>query len=260
MKYDVFISHASEDKAAFVRPLAELLASWRVTVWYDEFTLRPGDSLSASIDRGLSDSRFGVVVLSKAFLSKHWPEYELRGLISLGVGQPNRIVPVWYQVSRSDVLAFSPTLADRVAVVADDRAVPQAAYRLLATLRPDLHEHLTRYLLYLRQVRDAPLTLVEASELKPSPIRHESLPRPLLARVQLVHAAIGALLGLTYDEMVDNFKRDLHPARELEIWEGMAAAFQRETQGRRLSHVKRRAIALHLLKLSMTDAGETART
>ena len=52
VEYDLFISHASEDKDDFVRPLANALKSLGVKVWYDEFTLKIGDSLRGSIDRG----------------------------------------------------------------------------------------------------------------------------------------------------------------------------------------------------------------
>jgi hypothetical protein len=52
MLYDAFISHATEDKDSFVRPLAECLRQKRVEVWYDEFTLMPGMSLRKSIDHG----------------------------------------------------------------------------------------------------------------------------------------------------------------------------------------------------------------
>lgn len=84
--WDVFISHASEDKSDFVQPLAKILTEFGVRVWYDEFTLRLGDSLSRSIDEGLSRSRFGLVVISPSFISKHWPEYELRGLVAREIG------------------------------------------------------------------------------------------------------------------------------------------------------------------------------
>ncbi|MEX1028877.1 MAG: toll/interleukin-1 receptor domain-containing protein, partial [Paenibacillaceae bacterium] len=63
----MFISHASEDKKGFVRPLAKKLKEAHVEVWYDEFSLMPGDSLRRSIDKGLTQSRFGIVVLSDAF-------------------------------------------------------------------------------------------------------------------------------------------------------------------------------------------------
>lgn len=63
-EFDVFISHASEDKAEIARPLAESLARAGLRVWLDEFELQLGDSLREKIDQGLSLSRFGVVVLS----------------------------------------------------------------------------------------------------------------------------------------------------------------------------------------------------
>jgi hypothetical protein len=74
--YDAFISHASEDKADFVEPLAQALRHCGITTWYDRFILRPGDSLSKKIDEGLANSRYGIVVLSKHFFAKRWPEAE----------------------------------------------------------------------------------------------------------------------------------------------------------------------------------------
>ena len=67
-EYDVFISHASEDKEDVVRPLAKSLKEKGISVWYDEFELKIGDSLRRKIDQGLSKSRFGIVVISRAFM------------------------------------------------------------------------------------------------------------------------------------------------------------------------------------------------
>jgi TIR domain len=63
-EFDVFISHASEDKTRFVRPLACELEKWGLKVWFDESTLKVGDSLRESIESGLSRSRYGVVIFS----------------------------------------------------------------------------------------------------------------------------------------------------------------------------------------------------
>jgi hypothetical protein len=68
--YDVFVSHASEDKAAVVTPLANALKQRGLSVWFDHFELRIGDSLRRKIDAGISRSRFGIVVLSPAFFAK----------------------------------------------------------------------------------------------------------------------------------------------------------------------------------------------
>jgi hypothetical protein len=115
-KYDFFISHASEDKESFVRPLAELLIKNGLNVWYDEFQLTIGDSLRKKIDEGLKFSKYGIVVLSRDFFRKNWPEYELNGLVAREMNGVRVILPIWHNVTRDEVLSFSPTLADKVAL------------------------------------------------------------------------------------------------------------------------------------------------
>ena len=124
-QWDVFICHASEDKDSFVRPLAVELTK-TIRVWYDEFTLTVGDSLRRKIDEGLAKSRYGIVVLSKAFFAKNWPQAELDGLVSREMAGTHIkvILPVWHQVARDDVLKFSPILADRLAAESKDGHSP----------------------------------------------------------------------------------------------------------------------------------------
>jgi len=113
--FDVFICHTTEDKADIVRPLATALRDAGLSVWYDEFELRIGDSLRRKIDRGLAASRFGVVVLSGAFFGGGWPEYELDGLVTQAVSGEQVLLPVWHNVTKHEVMEYSPSLADRVA-------------------------------------------------------------------------------------------------------------------------------------------------
>lgn len=114
MDWDVFISHASEDKEAIARPLAKQLQGRGIKVWFDEFTLTVGDSLRQSIDAGLARSRFGIVIISPAFLQKAWPQRELDGLVAREIAGVKVILPVWHKVDIDDVRTFSPTLADRL--------------------------------------------------------------------------------------------------------------------------------------------------
>jgi TIR domain len=114
--WDVFVSHASEDKATFAKPLAEALQARGVKVWFDAFTLTVGDSLRRSIDRGLAQSRFGIVVLSEAFFQKHWPQLELDGLVAREAAGVKVILPIWHAIDETRVRMHSPMLADRVAV------------------------------------------------------------------------------------------------------------------------------------------------
>lgn len=113
--FDVFISHASEEKDVVVRQLATALQAAGLSVWYDEFELSIGDSLRRKIDHGLANSRFGIVILSQAFFRKGWTNYELDGLVTLSVSGDQVLLPIWHNISRQEVMAFSPSLADKVA-------------------------------------------------------------------------------------------------------------------------------------------------
>jgi hypothetical protein len=117
----LFISHASEDKAAIASPLARALSKLGHQVWYDEFVLTAGDSLKRSIDRGLADCDLGVVIISKNFFAKRWPQEELAGLVAREMAHgEKRILPVWHKIDADTVRKYSPTLADRVALESSD--------------------------------------------------------------------------------------------------------------------------------------------
>jgi hypothetical protein len=134
--YDVFLSHASEDKEPFVRPLADALTATGLRVWYDEFALIPGASLRQSIDEGLRHSNRCVLVLSPAFFAKRWTTWELNGIVQRHVASAEPvIIPIWYRVSAEDVLAASPSIADLVAI-RGDRLLTDIAAQITALVRP----------------------------------------------------------------------------------------------------------------------------
>lgn len=132
--YDAFISHASEDKDSLVRPLARLLNKMGFYIWYDEFELKIGDSLRQSIDKGLINSNYGIVVLSKSFFAKNWPQYELNGLTAKEIEGEKVILPIWHGVKKEDVLLYSPTLADKVAVDSSRMDIKSMARELAKVL------------------------------------------------------------------------------------------------------------------------------
>ncbi|NHB56670.1 TIR domain-containing protein [Acinetobacter sp. 194] len=135
-KYDFFISHASEDKEEFVKPLAETLESMGIRVWYDEFSLKVGDSLTKSIDQGLINSKFGVIVLSKAFMKKQWTNYEFKSLVSREMHHGEKVIlPIWHEISKNDVMAFSPHLADKVALNSLTQTIEEIASDLKDVLQ-----------------------------------------------------------------------------------------------------------------------------
>ena len=133
--YDVFISHASEDKNDVVRPLAVALQDAGLNVWYDEFELRIGDSLRRKIDRGLARSRFGVVVLSQAFFGRGWPEYELDGLVTRANSGEQILLPAWHKVSKREVIGYSPSLADRLKRSTATHTVEEIAAEIVDVIR-----------------------------------------------------------------------------------------------------------------------------
>jgi hypothetical protein len=132
--YDAFISHASEDKELVAQPLSEELRSMGFWVWYDEFTLEVGDSLRQSIDRGLINSRYGIIILSTAFFQKQWPQYELNGLTSREMEGNKVILPIWHGVTKKDVLSYSPPLADKLAIDTTNLTIKDVALALRKVL------------------------------------------------------------------------------------------------------------------------------
>lgn len=126
-EYDVFISHASEDKDSVVRPLAIALKNKGVNVWYDEFELKIGDSLRRKIDHGLSKSKFGIVVISRSFIKKGWTNYELDGLMTKAISGQQILLPIWHDITKQEVIDYSPSLADKVARNTSQETVEEIA-------------------------------------------------------------------------------------------------------------------------------------
>lgn len=73
--FDVFLSHSSKDKAA-VREAAERLRRDGLRVWFDEWVLKPGDSIPAKIEDGLEHSRVLVLCMSENAFGSDWAQLE----------------------------------------------------------------------------------------------------------------------------------------------------------------------------------------
>ena len=133
-QWDVFISHATEDKD-YVEPLVKALHHAGIRVWFDKSTVEWGDDLRSSIDRGLVNCRYGIVVFSKAFLKKKkWTEYELNSLFALE--QPGRkiILPIWHGITREDLLQYGAGFADRLAKISSKDSYEEIVESLLGLL------------------------------------------------------------------------------------------------------------------------------
>lgn len=134
-EFDVFISHASEDKDEVVRPLARALQNEGLSVWFDEFELKIGDSLRRKIDKGVATSKFGLIVLSEMFFKKGWTNYELDGLVTRQNTGEQILLPIWHNVTKRQVIDFSPSLADRVARSTATHTVEEIAAEIAELIR-----------------------------------------------------------------------------------------------------------------------------
>ncbi len=135
--YDVFISHATEDKEDVARPLANALRNNGLKVWFDEFELKIGDSLRRKIDQGLANSRFGIVIISKSFIEKGWTNYELDGLMTKAITGQQVLLPIWHNITKQEVIDYSPSLADKVARSTTQETITEIADEITEIIKPD---------------------------------------------------------------------------------------------------------------------------
>lgn len=128
--WDVFISHASEDKEAVAVPLRDALVDLGISVWLDKTELTIGDSLRRKIDQGIRASRFGIVILSERFFAKGWANHELDGLVTRTVAGEQTLLPIWHNLTGDQVRAYSPSLADKVALSTDAVSIEDIAAQI----------------------------------------------------------------------------------------------------------------------------------
>ncbi|MCD0448317.1 DUF1883 domain-containing protein [Actinocorallia sp. API 0066] len=133
--WDVFISHASEDKATVARPLRNALISHGISVWLDEAQLKIGNSLRRKIDQGIRSSRYGIVILSAPFFSKGWTNHELDGLVTRNVSGEQSLLPIWHELTDADVRGYSPSLADKVALSTDKYSIEDIAEQIAEVIK-----------------------------------------------------------------------------------------------------------------------------
>lgn len=223
---DLFISHASEDKVAFVRPLADFLRRTGCEIWFDEYELKPGDSLTQSIDRGIRESSFGLMILSKSFFGKHWTNEELRGFRAMEAARLSSIIPVWLGVTRDEVVNFSPIIADKFAIDASGKEIFSVGIEVVKIVKPKLLEFV-KFNQDLIRSKDSKIVQVPAHNLKIGPIIHEVLSPHMISRIRLLQACLSDVDPSSLEVWIDNFSRDWHPHRELLWYEMFVTAFVR---------------------------------
>lgn len=224
-KYDLFISHASEDKDSLVRPLVTILERLSVNVWYDEFSLQLGDGLTESIDKGLKESKYGLVVLSKSFLAKRWTDYEYRSLMTREIDGERVILPLWYGVTKEDVKGYSLYLADIKAFTINKSNLGLAILDILKVVRRDIWSQLRMNCMLRKAVNGGRAKVVSLSDIKKQKCKQSKLTQNQLVRSKAIYYGIGKHLNLPFDEYINEFEQDIVPERELQNWEIMNACY-----------------------------------
>ncbi len=130
-----FISHDWRDKSEIAEPLAVHLQKLLCPVWYDQFTLRVGDSLRESIEKRLKECRKCIVVLTPNFLSNSgWSKREYDSIFTRELIEKQEVIlPIWHDVSPEQIYQYSPILADRVAAQWS-KGVEEVANQLLQAI------------------------------------------------------------------------------------------------------------------------------
>lgn len=136
-EYDVFVSHAWEDKKSFVDDFVNALREKEIKVWYDTTEIKWGNSMRAQIDEGLKRSKFGIVVLSPDYIAegKYWTKAELDGLFQLESTGEKALLPVWHRLSKKEVMSFSPIIANKKAMKTSEMTPEEMAEEFAILLR-----------------------------------------------------------------------------------------------------------------------------
>ncbi len=127
-----FICHDTRDKKSVARPIAMKLSGTGCPVWYDEFSLRVGDHLRESVERGLKECKKCILIISPHFLhNKGWTKTEFDEIFTREVLEESDVIlPVWRGVTSAEVFAYSPTLANRKALDWDKLGVDEVVKQL----------------------------------------------------------------------------------------------------------------------------------
>jgi hypothetical protein len=182
-KWDVFISHASEDKDDIVDKMVVILEYFDIKTWYDKNTLNIGDSLSKSIDLGLSDSKYGIIIFSENFIKKGWTEYEFRSLLNREIGRKKVILPIWHKINREIIEKYSPFLMDKYALDTSKQTLEEIVIELIKVIKPKMYKNIYREILWRELKKNAKTTSLDVSQLKLTGIKHNSLPKDLMLRI-----------------------------------------------------------------------------
>ena len=110
--------------------MAAALSTQGLEIWYDVYELKIGDRVRDKIDEGLVHSRSGLVVFSPKFFEKHWPQYELDGLIARQMAGEPVILAIWHRLTMAEIAQRSPSLTNIYALNSSIDSVDEIARKV----------------------------------------------------------------------------------------------------------------------------------
>lgn len=117
MPWDVFISHASEDKEAVALPLKRALEQAGFSCWIDQEQISLGGGLPRRIDAGLARSSFTVVIASPSYFTKAWTRKEMDAAVARDVTRRTEtVLVVLHEMTIKELQDESPMTAVLLAV------------------------------------------------------------------------------------------------------------------------------------------------
>lgn len=143
-EYDVFVSHAWEDKESFVDEFVAELEKLDIKVWYDKQRIKWGDSMRARIDDGLKKSKFGIAVISPDYIAdgKYWTKAELDGLFQLESVNGKMLLPIWHNITKQQVMNYSPIIASKLAMTTASMTAEEIASEMKSLLSDETEEEI----------------------------------------------------------------------------------------------------------------------
>jgi hypothetical protein len=134
--YDIFLSHAVEDKISIANELHSRLEEAKVSIWYSGKDLKPGDSIEDSVRSAITHSQYGVVIFSQFFLSKNWTMNEYYSMAQLESEGRLTIIPILFDVTPVDLAQKNLSMADRFAIHAS-KGMDHVVAKVLESINQD---------------------------------------------------------------------------------------------------------------------------
>lgn len=134
---DVFLCHAWDDRQGVAKELHDLLVSNGVSVWFSEKDITLGVPLMRAIDKGLANSRIGLVLVTPALI-KRLPQEGIADKELSALLARDQLVPIVHNTTYEALREVSPLLASRTGLSTTEETITEIASKLaeLVSLEP----------------------------------------------------------------------------------------------------------------------------